>query len=169
MFILDASGKVTASSEAALLGINLKDGLSHRVEPDPHGRDPLHIAAVRVGPRQPGNGGWTGTPRSFGGCEGLAAAGLDGRYFEVVMRSVMYAKDMQVALAHADGQVFIGLPRATAPRDIGEIAAQIAVDSGHSGDTPQMTLVTRGDVPLIVWRERSHRLHSTWTDRWWWW
>ncbi len=151
MFILDATGRVTASSEAALLGTNLKDrdyftassrtrvGETLYVSPpfmSVLGNRVIVVGRVLHGPS--------------GEFEGLAAAALDSRYFEVVMRSVMYAKDMQVALGHADGKVFIGLPRATAARDIAEIAAKIPVDTSQSSDTPQTTLVTQGDAPMIV-------------------
>jgi diguanylate cyclase (GGDEF)-like protein/PAS domain S-box-containing protein len=63
-----------------------------------------------------------------GAFEGMVVAALDARYFEVVMRSVMYAKDMRATLAHADGKVFVGLPRADAPDDIHALVPPYSAD-----------------------------------------
>jgi diguanylate cyclase (GGDEF)-like protein/PAS domain S-box-containing protein len=37
-------------------------------------------------------------------------ATLDPEYFQVVLRSVLYAPDMRASLAHGDGQVFVNMP-----------------------------------------------------------
>ena len=150
MFILDTAGRVTASSEAALLGTDLKDRAYFTASSQTRIGETLYVSPPFVsvlGNRVIVVGRILHGPT--GEFEGLAAAALDGRYFEVVMRSVMYAKDMQVALAHADGSVFIGLPRATAPHDVADIAAQIALEA-HPGGEASQTVVTRGDAPLIA-------------------
>ena len=150
MFILDAAGKVTASSEAALLGTSLKDRDYFTVSSRTRSARRLRLAAVRVGPRQPRDRGRARPPRPRRGIRRARR----GRARQPLLRSRHAFGDVRQGhagrLAHADGQVFIGLPRATAPRDIAEIAAQISMDTSHSGETPQMTIVTRGDTPLIV-------------------
>lgn len=111
MVVLDADGLIVASSRAELLGTNSsqRDFFdTPRQRPDravlylsapfksPLG--PLVVAASRVltGPR--------------GEFAGVVAATLDPAYFQVVLRSVLYAPDMRASLAHGDGQVFVNMP-----------------------------------------------------------
>ena len=50
-----------------------------------------------------------------GAFAGAAVAALEPEYFEVLMRSVLYAPDMWVSLGHSDGKVFVTMPRNTRP------------------------------------------------------
>ena len=45
---------------------------------------------------------------------GAAVAALEPEYFEVLMRSVLYAPDMWVSLGHSSGKVFVTMPRNSA-------------------------------------------------------
>jgi hypothetical protein len=47
---------------------------------------------------------------SQGEFTGVILATLDAEYFQVVLRSVLYAPDMRTAIAHGEGQVFVNMP-----------------------------------------------------------
>lgn len=48
---------------------------------------------------------------------GVILASLDPEYFDIVMRSVIYAPDMAVSLAHGDGKEFLVVPPDNSPRE----------------------------------------------------
>ncbi len=111
MLLLDAKGTVLAASEPALAGRDFAQ------------RD--YFRAARVAPNA--STLYLGAPfRSVlghhvmtlsralidasGDFMGVAVAALDLGYFEVMMRSVLYAPDMWVALGHGDGSMFLVVP-----------------------------------------------------------
>jgi Cache domain len=112
MFVLDAEGKLLAATwENFVPG----QDFSHREyyktpheQPDPaalyistpfttnEGIFSLNVSRVAVGPN--------------GEFSGLVTATLEPDYFNVVLRSVLYAPDMATFIAHADGRVFVVTP-----------------------------------------------------------
>ena len=112
MFVLDAGGGLLAATwENYMPGQNF----SHREyyttpheQPDPAtlyvstpfttiaGTYSLNVSRVATGPN--------------GEFSGVVTATLEPDYFEVVLRSVLYAPDMEAFIAHADGRVFVVMP-----------------------------------------------------------
>lgn len=111
LVILDAHGMIVASSRDELLGVNSSQRdffVTPRQRPD---RAKLYISTPFKSPLGPlvvalGRV-LTGTHGEFAG---VAVATLDPEYFEVALRSVLYAPDMRASLAHADGTVFVNTP-----------------------------------------------------------
>ena len=110
MALLDAEGTVVASSVDALLGRDFADRDYFRAARDGN-PDALHVAAplktpldnytvIFVRPIHSRNGVFIGA----------VAAALEPEYFRVLLRSILYAPDMWVALGHGDGKVFVTMP-----------------------------------------------------------
>ena len=109
--VIDRRGRVVASSRDELVGRDTR-GQDYfelaRRRPD---RDSLYVSA----PFQSSFGGrvivigkaLTGVHGEFAG---VVVASLDPDYFNVVMRSVLYAPDMQATLIHGVGKVFLTVP-----------------------------------------------------------
>ena len=111
MAVVDARGVIVASSRVELLGANASQRdyfVTPRQRPD---REALYLSAPfksPLGPRVIAIGRvLTGAHGEFAG---VVVATLDPDYFQVVLRSVLYAPDMRAALAHGDGQVFVNMP-----------------------------------------------------------
>ena len=112
MVLLDAQGNVAATSVDPLLGRDFSDREFFRTAQA--ARDPATLHVAR--PYRTSLGNFTvvftraiiGPNGTF---EGVAAAVLEPEYFEVLMRSVLYAPDMWVSLGHSDGKVFVTMPR----------------------------------------------------------
>ncbi len=111
MAVLDAGGTIVASSRDELLGTNagqreIFDTPRQRPnratlyvsEPFKSSLGPLVVALSRV------------LMDAQGGFAGIVVATLDPEYFQVVLRSVLYAPDMRASLAHGDGKVFVNMP-----------------------------------------------------------
>jgi PAS domain S-box-containing protein len=113
MVLLGDDGTVLASSVDTLLGRDFADReyfLSARTKRDPA---TLHVAP----PYKTSLGNYTvvftrAIVGANGAFAGVVAAALEPQYFEVLMRSVLYAPDMWVSLGHGDGKVFVTMPRA---------------------------------------------------------
>ncbi len=111
MVLLDADGTVAASSVDTLLGRDFTDREYFRASRDRLSGATLHVAA----PYKTSLGGHTvvfarTVTGSNGAFAGAVAAALEPEYFEVLLRSVLYAPDMWVAVGHADGKVFVTMP-----------------------------------------------------------
>ncbi|HUP08121.1 MAG TPA: diguanylate cyclase [Caldimonas sp.] len=129
LFMLDAAGIVRNSSEPLLVGRHFGDRDYFVIPSRERSTEALYVSPplrslsghyvivvgrVLLGPT--------------GRFEGVVVAALEAEYFEVVLRSVLYAHDMSAALAHADGKVFLTAPRgAPAPDLEGLVAARGAV------------------------------------------
>ncbi|MEP6738797.1 MAG: diguanylate cyclase [Caldimonas sp.] len=112
MVLLDADGNVVASSVDMLLGRDFSDRDYFRAPRASHNAATLHVAA----PYQTSLGNYTvvfarAITGPNGAFVGAVAAALEPEYFEVLMRSVLYAPDMWVSLGHSDGKVFVTMPR----------------------------------------------------------
>ena len=79
-----------------------------------------------------------------GSFEGVAAAALEPEYFEVLMRSVLYAPDMWVSLGHNDGKVFVTMPGDASRVDSDWQAATAALAAAPS--TPTATPIVVGAI-----------------------
>jgi diguanylate cyclase (GGDEF)-like protein/PAS domain S-box-containing protein len=109
--ILDADGTVVASSRRELVG-NSNRHLPYFIVPR---RQPNASVLYLSAPFRSTLGAFlvnvgrvlTRPDGTFGG---LVVASLDPEYFEVVLRSVIYATDMHTTLVHGDGQVFKTVP-----------------------------------------------------------
>ena len=108
--LLDARGKVLASSRLTLIGAdratrlpaNADAGTLYVTPPASDGNGALAIDFVLPVPGSDGMGAIVAT--------------LDAEYFSVVLRSVLYAPDMRASVAHGDGGVLLYEP----PRPIKE-------------------------------------------------
>jgi len=112
MVLLDADGTVVASSVDAMLGRDFGDRDYFRSARSNANPTTLHVAA----PYKTSLGNYTvvfarAVTAANGGFAGAVAAALEPEYFEVLMRSVLYAPDMWVSLGHDNGQVFVTMPR----------------------------------------------------------
>ncbi|MGZ5274270.1 MAG: diguanylate cyclase domain-containing protein [Caldimonas sp.] len=169
MVVLDADGTVVATSVDALLGRDFSDRDYFRAPQASRNPATLHVAS----PYRTSLGNYTivfgrAILAPNGAFAGTAIAALEPEYFEVLMRSVLYAPDMWVSLGHSDGKVFVTMPRdaarieaawqtassapATGPRDSG--AAPLAPGDGG---TPRMTALRNVappelhmDKPLVI-------------------
>ena len=111
MVVLDAHGMAVASSRAELLGTNASQREFFLTPHERPNRAVLYVSA----PFKPAAGPLLvavgrvliGTQGEFAG---VVLAALDPEYFQVVLRSVLYAPDMRAALAHGDGRVFVNMP-----------------------------------------------------------
>lgn len=111
MVIADTRGVIVASSRSELLGINTSERdyfVAPRARPD---RDVLYVSAPFKSPLGPVV---IAVSRTLSGAQGqfagLVVATLDPEYFEVVLRSVLYAPDMRASIAQGQGQVFVIMP-----------------------------------------------------------
>lgn len=111
LVLLDASGTIVASSRDELIGVNFRQREYFNVPRQRPNPDVLYVSA----PFQSSLGKFVisatrAITRADGEFAGVIAATLDPEYFNVVLRSVLYAPDMRTTLVHADGKVFLNMP-----------------------------------------------------------
>jgi diguanylate cyclase (GGDEF)-like protein/PAS domain S-box-containing protein len=150
MVLLDADGVVAASSVESLQGRDMADRDYFRAPKASRNPSTLHVASpfrTSLGNTTVVFGRAIVAPN--GSFLGAVVAALEPEYFEVLMRSVLYAPDMRVSLAHSDGDVFVSMPRESASAEAqGErLSARRAVSP------PELHM----DKPLVisVSRDRS--------------
>ena len=108
ILVLDAHGTVLAATRDELLGKKFS-GRDYFARPrDRPDRDVLYVSR----PFETTQGEWVmPVSRALldrqGRFVGVVVAGLDSRYLAVVLRSVLYAPDMDATLAHGDGDLFL--------------------------------------------------------------
>ncbi|MDQ6685941.1 MAG: diguanylate cyclase, partial [Pseudomonadota bacterium] len=177
MVLLDGAGTVVASSVGPLIGRDFSNRdyyLAPRASPS---STTLYVGA----PFKTSLGSYTVLfARTVGGTgdgfAGTVVAALEPEYFEVVMRSVLYAPDMWAALGHGDGMVFVTMPKqasrleddwqrriAAAALDA-DAAAATPIVIGQIGSTSDIRMTAQRrvapadlhmDKPLIVTVSRS--------------
>ncbi len=111
MLVTDAAGQVLAASRAELIGIDLNQRAYFQLSKAHPARDRLYVSEpfttklnvfsvslVRI---------WTDDKGQFAG---VVAATLDPEYFQVLLRSVLYADETRSTLIHGNGQVFVSVP-----------------------------------------------------------
>ncbi len=111
IFVANADGTVLDSSRAELVGANLgerEDFKALRLRANaatlyvsPPFKTPQGVVAINL---------IRAITSPEGAFAGIAVATLDPEYFNVLVRSVLYAPDMRVALAHGDGKAFVFMP-----------------------------------------------------------
>jgi len=146
MVLLDPDGTVVASSVGTLLGRDFSDREYFRKARAGQGADTLYVAP----PLKTVINSYTVvfvrsiyTPN--GAFAGAVAAALEPEYFKVLMRSVLYAPDMWVALGHGDGKVFVTVPED--PRRVeGESHPAIAAIGQVRGATASETPIVIGTI-----------------------
>ena len=143
MILVDADGNVAASSVDMVLGRSFADREYFRAARDGSGDVTLYVAA----PFATSLGGYTVVfARAIRGANGaflgIVAAALEPDYFQVLLRSVLYAPDMWVSLAHGDGKVFVTMPE-DAERVRGTDAAFAEVTRGAAASTTTSIVVGR--------------------------
>ena len=157
--ILDHRGIVVASSRPELLGTNSskRDFFdTPRQRPDravlyvstPF-KSPLGPVVIAVGRVVTG---------AHGEFAGVVVATLDPEYFQVVLRSVLYAEDMRATLAHGDGEVFVSMPVAVASGDE-RMTAVRTLDRPHLQiDKPIVAAVSREVSAIYLpWESQAQR------------
>ena len=149
MAILDGGGTVVASSSDVLLGKNYKGQRAYfdgpRSTPDravlyvsaPFKSAPLGTLVVSVG---------RVLIRSGGEFAGVVVATLDPAYFDVVLRSVIYAADMGAVLMHGAGTVFLTTP--PNPVLLGQDVARPGSIFSLHRDSAQVASTFIGRVPV---------------------
>jgi diguanylate cyclase (GGDEF)-like protein/PAS domain S-box-containing protein len=189
MVLVDADGNVAASSVDMLIGRDFADRDYFRAARDGRGGETLHVAA----PFHTSLGGYTvvfarAIRAPDGAFLGVVAAALEPQYFQVLLRSVLYAPDMWASLAHGDGKVFVTMPQdADRFRGNDEAAyAAIARAGRHDEATTTMVVGPLGgsaeprltalraiapaslqmDKPLVIAVSRSaSELFAPWRDQ----
>jgi len=109
--ILDAAGTALASNRSALVGRNFGERDYFKVPRARPKADTLYVSP----PFKSVAGVVTiDLTRALldpsGRFAGVISASLDPAYFDVLMRSVLYAPDMRVVLSHWDGKAFVFMP-----------------------------------------------------------
>ncbi|MEO8836179.1 MAG: diguanylate cyclase [Caldimonas sp.] len=158
MVLLDVDGNVVASSVDTLLGRDFRDRDYFVAARASANAATLHVAT----PVKTALGMYTvvfarAIVAPNGEFAGAVAAALEPDYFQVLLRSVLYAPDMWASLGHGDGKVFVTMPQDASRSDsdfrsafmeIGEAglddnATRIAIGPiGGSGET-RMTAFSR--------------------------
>ena len=177
LIVLDAGGTALASNRSALIGRNFSERdyfKIPRARPDatvlyvsPPFKTVFNVVTidltrVLIGPS--------------GEFAGVVSAALDPAYFNVLMRSVLYAPDMRAVLAHWDGSAFVSVPPRegltgmylarpgtffSRHRDSGQAATLFVNTSLYSGDERMMASRTINsteshmDKPLVVHVSRN--------------
>ena len=145
MVLLDVDGNVVASSVDTLLGRDFGDRDYFAAARAGGSAATLHVAA----PLKTAIGTYTvvfarAIHAPNGAFAGAVAAALEPGYFQVLMRSVLYAPDMWVSLGHGDGKAFVTMPQ-EARRVEDELAPAFVSISRQSID-PNATRIAIGPI-----------------------
>ncbi|APW43704.1 bifunctional diguanylate cyclase/phosphodiesterase [Rhodoferax saidenbachensis] len=111
MLLTDAEGTILASNRREALGLNVSERPYFQVTKASSQADTLYVSepfktplgvyslnVVRI---------WLDSKGQFAG---VVTATLDPTYFDVLLRSVLYASDMRATLVHGKGKAFMTLP-----------------------------------------------------------
>ncbi|NUZ05527.1 diguanylate cyclase domain-containing protein [Piscinibacter koreensis] len=187
LLVIDRDGVVTAASRPEFVGGRVAERAYFTEAREHAGRDLLHLSP----PFRTVDGSWlvalTRTLRDeHGAFAGAVTASLDPAYFDVVMRSVLYADDMRTTLVHGNGVVFMTIPvSALAGNDLrrpgsffmrhresGEAATLLSGVSMSNGDArivASRTLQREArplDPPLVIQVSRgSDAVFAAWREQ----
>jgi diguanylate cyclase (GGDEF)-like protein/PAS domain S-box-containing protein len=164
MTLLDAGGTIVASSRDELVGRDASErdffvtprerrdtGTLYVSTPFRSPLGPFVIVISRV------------VMAANGRFAGVVAATLDPAYFDVVLRSVLYAPDMRTSLVHGSGQAFL-----TVPVDDGAPGTPATSEQRMTALQTVDRLTLRLDKPLVtvVSRQRS-AVFESWRAKAW--
>ena len=112
MLVINQAGVVSAASIPEALGLDVSDRAYFKVAQGHTDADALYVSEPFVSKINPIYSlnlvkTWVDETQAFAG---IITATLDPAYFEVLLRSVLYADDMRSAMVHGDGKVFMTLP-----------------------------------------------------------
>ena len=148
--VLDASGTIVASSRSELLGVNSRQRELFDVPRGSQNPTVLYVSppfksvlgtlVVAVGRVLSG---------SHGEFAGVVTATLDPDYFDVVLRSVLYAPDMRSTLIHGDGKVFLNMPAHAQLLGV-DLARPDSLFSRHLQSGQDSTMGTGGVIPGVA-------------------
>ena len=111
MVLLDVDGNVVASSVDTLLGRDFANRDYFAAARAGSSAETLHVATPLKTSIDTYTVVFARAIRSPNGAfAGTVAAALEPEYFQVLLRSVLYAPDMWVSLGHGDGKVFVTMP-----------------------------------------------------------
>ena len=157
MLAIDASGKVLAASRAELIGLDLSQRAYFQVSKTHPARDTLYVSEpfkttlnvlsidlVKI---------WTDDKGQFAG---VVAATLDPEYFQVLLRSVLYADETRSTLMHGNGQVFMSMPATDMAKDPSPASVdaffKLHRESGRRESIFPGTTNTLGDERIVAFR-----------------
>ncbi len=111
MLITDAYGRVIASSRVEMMGLDIEQRAYFQLAKKQRDFERLYVSE----PFQTMQGvssislvkAWRDVDGAFGG---VVTATLEPEYFEVLLRSVLYAPGVTSSLIHSSGKVFTGMP-----------------------------------------------------------
>jgi PAS domain S-box-containing protein len=111
LMALDATGRVWASNDSSMLGQDFSGRDVFTAARDQRNAATLYVSA----PRETAPAGYSihvsrAVIDSDGSFAGTVTALLEPHYFDVVIRSVLYADDMNSSLVHGDGVIFLVQP-----------------------------------------------------------
>jgi diguanylate cyclase (GGDEF)-like protein len=114
--MLDAHGKVSAASDAGLVGRDYASLASFQAARRDPGAGALRISAPGAGPISL----YRPIQDAHGEFGGIVMVSLVPEYFSILLDSVRYAPDVRSAITYADGQVLLRAPAhaASAPMDM---------------------------------------------------
>ena len=157
MLAIDAAGKVFAASRAELVGLDLAQRAYFQVAKAKPVFDTLYVSEpfkttlnvfslnlVKV---------WMDDKGQFAG---IVTATLDPEYFEVLLRSVLYADETRSSLMHGDGQVFMSLSatdiaKTPSPADV-DAFFKLHRDSGLREGLFMGATNTSGEERIVAFR-----------------
>ena len=157
LFIANADGTILDSNRRQFAGVSVADREAFKalrasadaasLHISPPFRTPLGVIVVNAMRVVAG---------ARGEFAGVVAAALDPEYFNVLLRSVLYAPDMSVVVTHWDGKVFLSMPQGVAMVGL-DLAKPGSFFSRHreSGRTATLltsTSVARGDERMMASR-----------------
>ena len=160
LLIIDAAGSVLAANRDELVGRNFGEREYFEIpreRPDPamlYVSAPfetvLGVVAINVTRVVTVPGG------AFGG---IVTATLDPEYFNVLLRSVLYAPDMRAVLVHGDGKAFVFMPPNAGVVGF-DPARPGSFFSRHRGSGQAATLLTSTSIVSVDERMMASRTFS---------
>jgi diguanylate cyclase (GGDEF)-like protein len=111
MLATDAYGRILASSQVEMIGLFIDDRPYFKLAKSQPDRNRLFVSAPFETLQQVASISMVKVLTDpQGKFAGVVTATLEPDYFEVLLRSVLYAPEVRSSLIHGDGQVFIGMP-----------------------------------------------------------
>lgn len=157
MIVIDAAGKVIATSRPEVLGLDLSQRAYFQNAKAHPALDTLYVSepflsvlkvfsmnVVKI---------WTTENGQFAG---IVVATLDPEYFDVLLRSVLYADDTRSTLIYGNSRVFTGMPSSNIAKGTSLSKAgsffRLHRDSGRSESFFTGSTYATGDERIVAFR-----------------